>query len=166
MQQRAARRSELSEPADARDAGLTELNNRLFFRLFQTANVMHHRGTRALAPLGVTTQQWSVLGALSRPQARDGMSVGELCAYLAVSRQNLTGILGRLERAGRVERLAGSDRRTRRVRLTAAGRELWEALQPRIYEFYDDALDGLSFDDRVALVHLLNRLRENMKNIT
>ena len=69
-----------------------EINNRLFFRFFQAANTLHTKGTQALDEFGVTTQQWSVLGALSRPQATGGMSVGELSRYLLVSRQNLSGL--------------------------------------------------------------------------
>jgi hypothetical protein len=41
-----------------------EINNWLFFRLFQAANTLHTKGTQALDEFGVTTQQWSVLGAL------------------------------------------------------------------------------------------------------
>ena len=73
-----------------------EINNRLFFRLFQAANTLHTKGTKALEEFGITTQQWSVLGALSRPVAASGMSVSELSQYLLVSRQNLTGLLNRL----------------------------------------------------------------------
>jgi DNA-binding MarR family transcriptional regulator len=107
-----------------------------------------------------------VLGALSRPQAEAGMSVGELSRFLMVSRQNLSGVLARLERAGHVERVADvSDRRSRRVRLTPAGEALWAALEPLIHDFYDQALSGLSFDDRVDLLHYLNRLHGNMMKI-
>ena len=31
---------------------------------------------------GLTTQQWAVLGALSREQAEGGMSIGDLARYL------------------------------------------------------------------------------------
>jgi DNA-binding MarR family transcriptional regulator len=49
---------------------------------------------------GLTTQQWAVLGALSRPGPRNGMSVGDLARYLMVSRQNLSGLISRMERDG------------------------------------------------------------------
>jgi len=144
-----------------------ELANRLFFRLFQTANVLQTQGTRALERYGVTSHQWSVLGALSRPQAQHGMSVGELTRYLKVSRQNLTGILNRLERAGHVERSTDHrDRRARQVRLTPHGEKLWQDLTPAIYQFYDGALQGFSFDDQVAFLNGLNKLQANMSGHT
>ena len=98
------------------------MDNRLFFRFFQAANTLHTKGTQALNDFGITTQQWSVLGALSRPQAEQGMTVGELSRYLLVSRQNLAGLLGRLERDGLIERVASEeDRRSRKVKLSRKG---------------------------------------------
>jgi DNA-binding MarR family transcriptional regulator len=140
-----------------------ELANRIFFRLYQAANTMHRTGTRALDSVGITTQQWSVLGALSRPQARDGMSVGDLCRFLMVSRQNLNGVLERLGRQGCIAIAADpSDRRSKRIRLTPKGEEVWKRLRPLIYAYYDKALKGFSFDERVSVLHHLNRLLDNM----
>ncbi len=143
-----------------------EINNRLFFRFFQAANTLHTKGTQALDQFGVTTQQWSVLGALSRPQVQEGMSINELSQYLLVSRQNLTGILKRLEAAGYIERSTGTtDRRSRKVRLTAEGEALWLKLADPIAHFYDDALKGLSFEDRLSFIHLITRLQNNMSQL-
>ena len=149
-----------------KSAASIEINNRLFFRLFQTANTLHTKGTQALEEFGVTTQQWSVLGALSRPQASGGMRVGDLSQYLLVSRQNLAGLLTRLERDGYIERVTGEDdRRARKVRLTARGEALWESLADPIHDFYEHALQGLSFDDRLAFIHYLGLLQKNMAKL-
>ena len=143
-----------------------EVNNRLFFRLFQAANTLHTKGTQALETIGVTTGKWSVLGALSRPQAKTGMSIGELSRYLLVSRQNLTAILSRLERDGLIERTTGeTDRRSRKVRMTEKGEALWLALAEPIHRFYDSALQGFSFDDRLAFIHYITRLQKNMTEL-
>jgi DNA-binding MarR family transcriptional regulator len=140
-----------------------ELANRIFFRLYQAANTMHRTGTKALESVGVTTQQWSVLGALSRPQAADGMSVGDLCRFLMVSRQNLNGVLGRLGRQGCIAVAADpGDRRAKRIRLTPKGEAVWKRLRPLIHAYYDKALKGFSFDERVSVLHHLNRLLDNM----
>src|SRR5881397_2356040 len=39
-----------------------DLAYRLFFRLYQYANMLHKTGTRAVEEEGLTTQQWAVLG--------------------------------------------------------------------------------------------------------
>ena len=143
-----------------------EIDNRIFFRLYQCANMMHKTGARALEAEGVTTQQWAVLGALSRPQAESGMSVGELATFLLVSRQNLSGVVARLEGSGYVERVQDqSDGRARSVYLTVAGKALWRRITPVIHGYYGDALDGFGFDDRVDLLHHLNALLGNMKEL-
>lgn len=143
-----------------------EISNRLFFRFFQAANTLHTKGTQALDGFGVTTQQWSVLGALSRPKVKEGMGVGELSRFLLVSRQNLSGILARLERDGLIERATSEeDRRSVKVRLSARGEELWVKLADPIHDFYDEALKGFSFDDRLQFIHYVSLLQRNMAKL-
>lgn len=149
-----------------RSAAVSEIDNRLFFRFFQAANTLHTKGTQALEPLGVTTQQWSVLGALSRPQVAQGMTVNELSSYLLVSRQNLSGILNRLEAEDYLVRVPDErDARSRRVRLTPRGEQLWTQLAPLIEHFYRRALEGFSFDDRVSFLGFVNKLQRNMSSL-
>jgi len=136
------------------------LNNRIFFRLFQVANTLQRQ---AVKELGVTTVQWAVLGALSDPRPTYGMSVGTLADFLVVSRQNLDGVLKRLERDGLVERVTDpEDKRARVVKLTREGFAFWADLRERIFQFYDQAVSGFKFDDRVALAHYLNELQRQL----
>ena len=145
------------------DQSVSAIHNRLFFRLFQVGNTLD-RQTRK--EVGITTVQWAVLGALSRPQAAKGMSFSELTDYLVVSRQNLDGVLKRLERDAHVERIADEhDRRARNVHLTVQGRAFWDSLQPRLYEFYRQAMVGFRFDDKVSFVHFLNTLNVEMAKV-
>jgi MarR family transcriptional regulator, organic hydroperoxide resistance regulator len=142
-----------------------ELANRIFFRLYQCANMLHKTGTRALDDHGITTQQWAVLGALSRDDIESGLSVGDLARLLMVSRQNLTGVLARLEKQGLVEKsIDPGDARSRRVQLSPEGRDLWhEALLPKIFGYYEKALEGFSINDRASILGDFNRLLENFK---
>ena len=144
-----------------------DLANRLFFRLYQCANMLHKTGSRAIEVEGLTTQQWAVLGALSRPQATGGMKLGDLARYLMVSRQNLAGVVGRLERDGRVQSAADpQDGRSRLVQMTASGRQVWQRKAlPKIHGFYEQALDGFSVNDMVHTVHYLLKMLENMEKI-
>lgn len=144
-----------------------EMANRLFFRLYQCANMLHKTGTRAVQQEGLTTQQWAVLGALSRPQAAAGMSIGDLAHYLMVSRQNLAGLVGRMERDGHVAVVQDErDRRSRLVTMTDTGRHVWQVLaQPKIYNYYDQALTGFSVNDTVHALHYLLKILDNMKRL-
>lgn len=144
-----------------------ELANRLFFRLYQCANMMHKTGTRAVEEFGITTQQWAILGALSRPTATDGMSVNELAQFLLVSRQSLSGVISRMERDGLIMRVRDDkDGRSRRVRLTESGATLWaDRVLPRVFDYYEDALEGFSMDDQVHVLHYLNNLLSNLTEL-
>ncbi|MEY2654003.1 MAG: hypothetical protein RLZZ524_1031 [Pseudomonadota bacterium] len=144
-----------------------DLANRLFFRLYQCANMMHKTGTRAVEAEGLTTQQWAVLGALSRPQAEDGMGVGELARYLMVSRQNLSGLIGRMERDGHlVSAPDDRDRRARRVRISATGRVVWQDLAlPKIHAYYEQVLGDFSVNDMSHALHYLLKMLDRMEQI-
>lgn len=144
-----------------------ELANRLLFRLYQCANMLHKTGSRAVEEEGLTTQQWAVLGALSREKAQDGMSIGELARYLMVSRQNLSGLIGRMERDGHVAVApSGQDRRSRVVTMTESGRHVWQVLaQPKIRAYYDEVLADFSINDVTHTLHYLLKILENMQRL-
>lgn len=144
-----------------------ELANRLFFRLYQCANMLHKTGTRAVEAEGLTTQQWAVLGALSRPAVANGMSIGDLARYLMVSRQNLTGLIGRMERDGHVAVVPDErDRRSRLVTMTKSGRHVWEVLaQPKIRAYYGEVLGDFSINDVTHALHYLLKILDNMKRL-
>lgn len=138
--------------------------NRLFFRLFQTGNILQRQVQNEM---GISAVQWAVLGALSREGFESGTSFNQLKEYLYVSRQSLDGVLKRMERDGHVVRTEDpKDRRARLVKLTNQGREFWAQLQHTIAEFYQQSLQGLSFDDGVSLLHLLKKLQQDMTNIS
>ncbi|MEP1215958.1 MAG: MarR family transcriptional regulator [Marinobacter sp.] len=138
--------------------------NRLFFRLFQTGNILQRQVQNEM---GISAVQWAVLGALSREGFEDGTSFNQLKEYLYVSRQNLDGVLKRMERDGHVVRVPDpSDGRARLVKLTDSGRVYWNNLQRPIDNFYQQALQGMSFDDGVSLLHLLKKLQHDMTKIS
>ena len=145
----------------------TELANRLFFRLYQCANMLHKTGSRAIEDEGLTTQQWAVLGALSRPDTQNGISMGDLARFLMVSRQNLSGLITRMTRDGHIEMSTdGRDRRSRLVVMTESGRHIWMDLaQPKIKAYYEQALQDFSMGDMAHTLHYFLKLLDNMEKI-
>ena len=144
-----------------------ELANRLFFRLYQCANMLHKTGSRAVEAEGLTTQQWAVLGALSRKDAQRGISIGELARYLMVSRQNLAGLLSRMERDGHLSVAPDTrDRRSRIVTMTESGRHVWQVLaQPKIRAYYEQILADFSINDAAHTLHYLLKILKNMQRL-
>ena len=144
-----------------------EMANRVFFRLYQCANMLHKTGSRAVEAEGLTTQQWAVLGALSRDKAEAGMSIGDLARYLMVSRQNLSGLIGRMERDGHVAIAPDdNDRRSRVVTMTDSGRHVRQDLAlPKIRAYYEQILADFSINDVTHTLHYLLKMLENMQRI-
>jgi MarR family transcriptional regulator, organic hydroperoxide resistance regulator len=103
--------------------------DRYYFLLVRAANVVR-RGSdaQAIAAAGVTTAQ---AGALMAIAAGDAPSQRELGRELALGEPAVTGLVGRLARLGLVERVADpDDARTSRLRITDAGREAIDAVEP------------------------------------
>lgn len=157
---------EIMKDIDASETLSVGLSNRIAFRLYQCSNLLNKTGTRALDRHQVTTQQWAILGALVRERWEDGIAVGDLAALLMVSRQNLTGVLSRMEARDLIERAVDpNDNRSRLIKLTAEGRQRWKDMQAEIAAFYEDVFQGMSSSDKIHALHYLSLLRDNFKAI-
>jgi DNA-binding MarR family transcriptional regulator len=154
---------EISSPTHLEKQPKDDLNNRIFFKLFQLGNTLQ---SKSASELGITTVQWAVLGALSAADPEEGISFGELAEYLIVSRQNLDGVLKRLERDGHVTRVQSNiDKRSRNVIMTKSGATFWREKEFQIYDFYRQATDSFSLDDRISLVHFFNKLQPDLLDV-
>ena len=88
--------------------------------------------------------------------------MGDLASLLMVSRQNLTGVLSRLEARGLITRTVDErDKRSRFICLTDEGLQRWAEMQPQINEFYQASLAEFSNSDIIAAMHYLEKLRNN-----
>jgi DNA-binding MarR family transcriptional regulator len=95
------------------------------------------------------------------------MSIGDLARYLMVSRQNLSGLISRMERDGHVVVAAsGQDRRSRVVTMSESGRHVWQDLaQPKIRAYYEEILADFSVNDVTHTLHYLLKILENMQRL-
>jgi MarR family transcriptional regulator, organic hydroperoxide resistance regulator len=131
--------------------------------VIQLANLL----TRRLAPLftkaRITPQQWAILSVLSRNAAP--MSLASLARTMMVSKQNMTGMMTRLEQLGFAERADDpKDLRSSRVVLTRRGRATIEKLRPA-YEQWRHALGGeLSERDFATTAKTIETLIEKLSD--
>ncbi|HEX9163321.1 MAG TPA: MarR family transcriptional regulator [Thermoanaerobaculia bacterium] len=114
---------------------------------------------RRLAPLfehaNVTPQQWAVLSAIGDQPT----NLAALARKLAVSKQNMTGMMARLEQLGFIERSENpQDLRASRVQLTRRGRALIEKLRPAYEEWRKTLGRALPERDLQTLTRAVNRL--------
>ena len=88
----------------------------------RAARAIARRFDDAFRPLRLTSGQFSLLMSLNRPKAP---AVGELAALLAMDRTTITANVKPLERRRLLRVVVDrADRRSRRLHLTDAGREL------------------------------------------
>lgn len=94
----------------------------------RAARALARRFDAALAPAGITSGQFSLLNALNRPKPP---TIGSVAALLVMDRTTLTANLKPLQQRGLVVvEIGEQDRRSRTLRLTAAGAAALAAALP------------------------------------
>ena len=94
----------------------------------RAARALARRFDDALRPVGLTHGQFSLMMSLNRPQPP---RIGEVSSLLAMDRTTLTANLKPLERRGlAVVTVDETDRRSRRLSITPAGRDLLVKAMP------------------------------------
>ena len=94
----------------------------LCLHLQRAARALARRFDDALRPLGLTSGQYSMMMSLNRPEPP---SIGSVASLLAMDRTTLTAALKPLKRRGLVAVMVDpDDKRSRRLKLTPAGRAL------------------------------------------
>ncbi len=115
----------------------------LCLHLQRAARAVARRFDEALRPLELTNGQYSLLMSLNRPQPP---RLGDVARLLAMDRTTLTANLKPLERRGLLTVTPDAeDRRSRRLALTDAGRDLLLRAVP-IWRETHDMIDRLLAD--------------------
>lgn len=125
--------------------------------VIQLANLLMRRLAPIFEKANVTPQQWAILSALA--DAETPLTPAGLARKMLVSKQNMTGMVARLEQLGLAERHDDpKDLRSSRVQLTRRGRTLVEKFRPA-YEEWRAKLGGeMSERDIAALTRTVDRL--------
>jgi len=130
----------------------------------QLANVL----TRRLGPVfqraGVTPQQWSVLSVLG--ESESPMTLAAISRTMRVSKQNMTGMIARLEQLGFAERAGDpNDLRSTRVQLTRRGRALVDKHRAAYQEWLAQLGGGAVSDrDLQTLARTVDKLIEAIES--
>jgi DNA-binding MarR family transcriptional regulator len=123
--------------------------------IIQLANLLQKKLAPVFEKAKITPQQWFVLATLAE---QDGpVTLVTLARRLVVTKQNMTGMMARLESLGLVERQDDpSDLRSWRVQLTRRGKGVVEKVRPA----YEDWTRGLG--DLQAIGRTAQRLIEEL----
>lgn len=128
--------------------------------LADTARHMRRAFDARARTIGVTRPQWQVLVVLRR---NEGVNQGGLADLLEVEPITVCRMIDRLQEAGLVERRADpADRRSWRLFLTGKAKELVAQFRPLADDMLDEALVGISEDQRRKLAETLETIRQNL----
>ena len=130
--------------------------------IIQLANLLTRRLGPVFEKANITPQQWAVLTVIE--EAGEPSTLAAVARTLLVSKQNMTGMIARLEQLGLVERNENpADLRSARVQLTRRGRTLVEKLRPA-YEKWVENVGGVSDRELAALARTVDRLIEKLND--
>lgn len=124
----------------------------------QLANLFIRRLGPVFEKSKITPQQWSVLSALAAEESP--ITAVALSRRLGVTKQNMTGMIARLEQLGLAERYDDpDDLRSSRVQLTRRGRGVIEKVRPAYDAWIASVGDGaLSERELQTLARSIERL--------
>jgi DNA-binding MarR family transcriptional regulator len=113
---------------------------------------------------GFTMPQWRALAEIFRAE---GIAQVSLAAALDVDQMTVSGIVGRLEKRGLIERFPDpNDSRAKLAKHTPAGRELVLNAKNVGRALYENALEGISQPERDTMVAQLKLIRDNLNSMT
>jgi len=127
--------------------------------LLRTAEVVRRYLTAAVAPVGLTLQQYNVLRIL-RGAGPAGLPTLDVATRMIEHAPGITRMMDRLEAQGWVTReRCPTDRREVHCRITPAGLRLLERLDPTVDETDRMAMGGLDERTLQRLIGLLDAVR-------
>jgi DNA-binding MarR family transcriptional regulator len=127
--------------------------------IVRTASQLTYEFNEAFKPYGVTTTQYNVLRIL-RGAGPAGLPCGAIAERLLTRDSDVTRLLDRLTSQHLVERgRSDEDRRVVVVRITPAGTDLLERMQPVLLELQQRQLGHLDSNTITALIHGLEQAR-------
>jgi DNA-binding MarR family transcriptional regulator len=136
------------------------LRQEAYLNLARTESLLQDALEQMLKPYGISATQYNVLRIL-RGAESDGLCRNEIRERLVTRMPDVTRLLDRLEDAGLVSRVRGTeDRRLVSTRLTKAGRELVDSLDDPVREEHERRLGHLTDAQLRSLIELLTLARD------
>ena len=133
------------------------------FCIKQIHDRMEKMANNAMRPSGLTMTQFSVLLTLQNSLEKE-MPMKELEHSFGVAQSTVAGIVSRLEQKGLVEALGdASDKRVKRVRITAAGEKCCAESAYHKEEADQKLLSGFSDAEREEFHRLLEKAVKNLE---
>jgi DNA-binding MarR family transcriptional regulator len=135
--------------------------SRLALEVFRLNGVLIAAGDALVAPLGLTSARWQVMGAVA--EARGGLPVASLARNMGLVRQSVQRIADELAAEG-ILRFAPNPhhRRAKLVQLTERGEALFAEVSRRWLPLADALVAALGAEDAARAAEVLRAAREHL----
>lgn len=134
------------------------LDAEVLVALMRTSDRVRSHLSRAMAPFGVTIQQYNVLRIL-RGAGSGGLPTLAIGERMIERTPGVTRLLDRLERQGLISRVRGEDRRQVIARATPAGLGLLDAMEEPLRQADAQLVSQLGEMEGRRLLDLLSKVR-------
>ncbi len=135
------------------DSRLIDMPGHLIRRLQQIASALFLDQAKSF---DFTPVQYAALVAIKN---HAGLDQTTLCNVIALDRSTIGDVVGRLEKRGLISRTNGTtDRRTKALRVTAAGRRMIRDIEPAVMATQRLILAPLKANERVTFMQMLKHL--------
>ncbi|KQZ99755.1 MarR family transcriptional regulator [Mesorhizobium sp. Root157] len=141
---------------------ITEGTERLGFLIHDAARLMRKRFEARASGMGLSAAQWRLMVRVTK---EEGVAQARLAELLEIEPISVSRLIDRMEEGGWIERRAdASDRRVRTIFPTPKALKAYAQVKGLAGEVYEEALTGMSDDDRRALIKGLRGLVENLSD--
>ncbi|KQZ16659.1 MarR family transcriptional regulator [Mesorhizobium sp. Root552] len=141
---------------------VTEGTDRLGFLIHDAARLMRKRFEARASNLGLSAAQWRLMVRVTK---EEGVAQARLAELLEIEPISVSRLIDRMEEAGWIERRAdASDRRVRMIFPTPKARQAYAQVKSLAGEVYEEALTGMSGEDRRILIQGLRTLVDNLSD--
>lgn len=142
-----------------REEHLMDIHSCINFILSNTQNAVYGYFKKRLQAFDITPSQYALLQCL---YAQDGLTPSQLAQALRLDTSSITGILGRLEKKGLIDRVySQEDRRSVRIHLRDEGKALWAQVDRVIEDANATITAGLDQERYEQLLAALTLLEHN-----
>jgi MarR family transcriptional regulator, transcriptional regulator for hemolysin len=133
---------------------------RLGFLIHDAARLMRKRFETLGAAHGLSAAQWRLMVRLVK---EEGQTQARLAELLEIEPISVSRLLDRMEESGWVERRQDAgDRRVRMIFPTEKSRKTFQAVKGVAGEVFEQAMAGLSPEERLITIHGLATIVENL----
>ena len=141
---------------------MEEVKTNITLDIFRLSNLLSRYGAKMVADVGLNSiQQWVILRTIIN---RGEISIGELKEEMLVTKQNMTGMINRLQQSNLVTLFQDpEDKRRTQVKITEEGIRVYEQLKSLRNDFNGQTYHIYNNQEILVLSDLLSQLVEHLK---